>query len=72
MNHIDGDKSNNCKSNLEWLSRTHNEHECRRLGLKDYKPFEVVFKNGTTKTYEFTPELAQQLHVSKRTILNYL
>ena len=41
VNHIDGDKSNNYKNNLEWSSRTHNEREAYRLKIKIYKPFEV-------------------------------
>lgn len=72
VNHIDGNKNNNQVTNLEWCDRTHNEHEARRLGLKIYKPFIVYFSNGETKTYEFAQELADEIQVSKRTVLNYL
>ena len=72
VNHIDGNKDNNNVNNLEWSSRTHNEHAARRTGLKTYKPFEVVFTNGVIKQYEFTPQLATELNVTKRTVLNYL
>lgn len=72
VNHIDGNKDNNNVNNLEWSSRIHNEHAARRIGLKTYKPFEVIFINGTVKQYEFTPQLATELGVTKRTILNYL
>lgn len=72
VNHIDGDKSNNMVENLEWSSRTHNEHECRRLGLKEYRPYQVIYINGSIEQYEFAPQLAEKLGVSKRTILNYL
>lgn len=72
VNHIDGNKDNNNVSNLEWCNRTHNEHEARRMGLKEYKPFEVIFVNGTVKRYEFAPQLAQELNVTRRTVVNYL
>lgn len=72
INHIDGNKSHNYKTNLEWSSRTHNEREAHRLNIKEYKPFEVKFINGTIKKYEFAIQLANELNVTKRTVLNYL
>ena len=72
VNHIDGNKNNNNVSNLEWCNRVHNEHAARRIGLKEYKPFEVTFNDGSVKEYEFTPQLALELNVTKRTIQNYL
>lgn len=72
VNHIDGDKNNNSVTNLEWCDRTYNEHEARRIGIKEYKPFQVFSANGEIKQYEFTPQLAKELGVTKRTILNDL
>ena len=72
VNHIDGNKDNNGVNNLEWCTRTYNEHAARRTGIKEYKPFEVIFENGARKIYEFAPQLASELSVTKRTILNYL
>ena len=72
VNHIDGNKQNNNKFNLEWCSRTHNEREAHRLGIKEYKPFEVVFNNGVKKEYEFTIDLAKEIMVTRRTVLNWL
>lgn len=34
VNHIDGDKNNNCVSNLEWVSRSENESHSFQIGLK--------------------------------------
>lgn len=72
VNHIDGNKHNNHVSNLEWCDRTHNKRECRRKGLKEYKPFKVIYADGTQKEYEFTTELASKVGVTRRTIINWL
>lgn len=72
VNHIDGDKTNNSVTNLEWCDRSHNEREARRLHIKPYTPYIVKFDNGDVKKYEFVIDLANELKVSSRTILNYL
>lgn len=72
VNHIDGDKTNNSVSNLEWCNRTHNEREAHRLGIKKYKPFIAYWDDGAVKRYEFAIDLAEEIGVSKRSVLNYL
>ena len=72
VNHIDGDKTNNSVTNLEWCDRAHNEREARRLLIKSYTPYIVYFTNGEVKKYEFVIDLANELNVSGRTVLNYL
>ena len=72
VNHIDGDKTNNSVTNLEWCDRSYNEREARRLHIKSYTPYIVEFDNGDVRKYEFVIDLANELKVSGRTILNYL
>lgn len=72
VNHIDGNKSNNNVSNLQWCDRPHNEREMHRLHIKEYKPYYVIFNNNIRKEYEFAIDLANEIKVSKRTIQNYL
>lgn len=37
VNHLDGNKSNNCLSNLEWCSRSENQKHAFSIGLKSAK-----------------------------------
>lgn len=37
INHIDGDKSNNCINNLEWCTQSENEKHAHQIGLKNHK-----------------------------------
>lgn len=48
INHIDGDKLNNCINNLEWCTYKHNIKEAFRLGLNTYT-FKKNFKHDYWK-----------------------
>ena len=72
VNHIDGNKGNNSMNNLQWCNRTTNEREAHRILIKPYRPFDVLFQNQRHKKYEFAIDLANELKVTKRTVLNYL
>lgn len=74
VNHIDGDKSNNCLENLEWVSQSENEKHAFRMGLKQKtnKPFIVEFVNGEVKEYENQYDCAKEIGCSQTSIKNWL
>ena len=58
--------------NLEWCTKINNELDLRINGAKEYKPFEVVFKNGKTKIYSTQSVLSKELNISKNLINHWL
>lgn len=73
VNHIDGDKSNNSVTNLEWVDRKENEHHCRKeMGTKEYKPFVVKFKDGSAMRFGFKSQLSKTLGVTPACVKHWL
>ena len=58
VNHIDGDKSNNHVSNLEWCTRSENTQHAYDIGL--HKPYSGIKDKGNNKFAKEWDELLKQ------------
>ncbi|MDU6996009.1 MAG: HNH endonuclease [Terrisporobacter othiniensis] len=73
VNHIDGDKSNNHKENLEWINRKENELHCRKeINTKEYKPYKVCYLNDDEIIYNVKSDLSNKLNVTTACVKNWL
>lgn len=73
VNHIDGDKSNNCANNLEWATRNENLKHAFQTGLKakDTSARGIVatsIEKGTSIRFSSIYEAAKALGISKGNI----
>lgn len=72
VNHLDNDISHNYLSNLEWSNKLKNELQSHKTGRKPYRPFKVIFQNGTEKIYDVKPDLARELNLTRGQINHWL
>ena len=76
VNHIDGNKLNNCAENLEWVTHSENSKHAHMIGHQPgafkKKPYRLIFPSGEVRLFECITDCANALKLSKNTLYNRL
>jgi hypothetical protein len=68
VNHKDGDKSNNCAANLEWLTNGENQRHAHKEGLKPKAKLSAKDVRAIRRSKQIAKNLAEQYRVSTSAI----
>ena len=74
VNHIDGDKSNNTITNLEWVTQSENEKHAFKNGLKHTtnNPFIITLISGEERYFDKIEDCVEYFQCSRFTVMSWL
>ncbi len=72
VNHINGDKANNCVSNLEWVTRSQNMKHAFYIGLAKPPNSKIVLDLSSGIFYDSAKEAAKLLGYNHSTLKSWL